>query len=276
MLRYKQFVTIAGVKKIRIRVKLHRPTLPVYLRPEVLILCACLCYFTYTKVVFYAPLLYQQNLPLGPLRLAAISFDRFFTENNFEVEPWAIPINDFQRQNGTCVRSNPGGSEARGAPAKFGVALELDRSPAAPPTAYVCQQEQVDKFFIELTPGVNVQVVRVPAHHLGIQLESGELQLKGLANASVDILLPNGPLTLSSEQGFTATVTRTDDELRVVVKEGEAAAVADFAPNFREPIPAVFLAAAENGKFRVPERDAPLKAGRAVKVVPSGVYDEAL
>ena len=122
---------------------------------------------------------------------------------------------------------------------------------------------------------MNVQVVRAPANQLGLQLELGELQLKALPNASVDILLPNGPLTLSSKQGFTATVSRTDDELRVVVKEGEATAVANFAPNFREPIPSVFLAAAENGKFRVPERGAPLKAGRAVKMVPSGVYDEA-
>lgn len=268
------------MKKILIRVKLHRPRTPIYLRPEVLTLVACLGYFAYTKATFYAPLFYQQNFPLGPLRHAAAAFDQFFNENNFESEPWAIPINDFQRQNGTCLRVNAGPADApdkasRGAPAKFAAPLELDRSPASGATTYVCQHEQADKFFLTLSAGANVQVVRAPSNPLALQLEAGELELKVLPNAGVDLLLPNGPLALSTKKGFTATLSRTEDEMRVVVKDGEATAAAAFAVNFREPVPSLILAAAETGQFRVPERGAPLKAGRAVKVVPSGVYDEA-
>jgi hypothetical protein len=267
-----------GVAKSLVRVKVYRPRTPFFLRPEVWLVFAGICYFTFEKATFYGPLAYEQNFPRGLVRGLSSRFEGLLNENGVGKQTWAIPVNDFQKSNGLCLRVIPGPEDAPertslGGPITFSAPLATEDGAGAIDPTYVCQQEKADKFFVTVEGKSVARLERGYGLPLGLEVEEGSAHVKALPGAELELLLPNGLLTLRAPKGFEARVKRGDGLLSFVVKEGLAEAEPQFTPNYRAESLGLELSAEGKGKLRLPNR-APAGAGKTFRAVPSGIYAE--
>ncbi|RZA08800.1 MAG: hypothetical protein EOP11_03765 [Proteobacteria bacterium] len=264
------------MKKSFVRVKIYRPRTPFFLRPEVWVGLACLAYFTYEKVSFYAPLAYEQNFPRGATRALSTRLEEFLTEQGVGQQTWALPINDFLKSGGQCVRMVPGPEEApdrisRGAPIVFSSTLATESGGGAVAATYQCSQDKIEKFSVTIEGKGLARIERGHGIPLGLNLEEGTAVVKALPGAELEVLLPNGYLSLNSEKGFTATLSRREGLLGFVVNEGVAEATPRFTLNYRGEGLGLDLSAEGKAKLRLPNRS-PAGAGKAFRAVPSGTY----
>lgn len=259
-----------------VRVKVYRPRTPFYLRPEVWLVFAGICYFTYEKVSFYGPLAYEQSFPRGLVRGLSSRFEGLLNDQGVGPQTWALPINDYQKSNGQCVRVIPGPEDnpqrtSLGGPITFSAPLAIENGAGAVAATYVCQQDKTDKFFVTVEGKGVTRLERGYGLPIGLEIEEGSAHVKALAGAELEVLLPNGVLALRTDKGFEAELERDDGLLRVVVKEGVAEAEPRFTANFRGEGVGIDLSAEGKAKLKLPNR-APAGVGKLFRAVPSGTY----
>jgi hypothetical protein len=187
-----------------------------------------------------------------------------------------MPINDFLKSGGQCVRVVPGPEDApertsHGAPIVFSAALATESGGGAVNATYSCSQDKQEKFFVTVQGKGHARIERGYGLPMGLDVEEGTAVVKALPGAELEVLLPNGYLSLTTEKGFTGTLVRSEGLLDFVVNEGVAEANPQFTMNYRGESLGLNLSAEGKAKLRLPNR-APAGLGKSFRAVPSGTY----
>jgi hypothetical protein len=238
----------------------------------VLLFVGISAFAVYDAAKFYGPLFLEQNFPRGILAASGEILDHALTEYEVGNQTWALPITDFQKGTGFCrrvVAGDNGSTLGLGDSVAFAQTVKAPKS--GPPGGISCQQEKVDKFTLTLAPTSELKLFRMPNAPIALDLEAGSVELKAQPNAAVQVFLPNGALFLTTQTGFTATLNRSDDEVTLHLKQGQAEAEPALALNYREGIASVKVGNEAAGKLSLQGRSVP--AGKFLRILPSGIYE---